>query len=232
MIVESPFCLLYCSLSRRPVLLEPILQSLPSILRLFLAVARTIIGMKAVRRFRIKNNLGPAARILQRLAHLLHCVVGNASICAAIKSEHGRLQGSNDIDWMLRGQFICGTNQPSVPRHTRFQPWHRCRIEPDDSPSPAKAGNAEPRDIAFPGLLGHGDSRVQSRHYLRVRDLGHHLRPYLFDILQLRYISLPRVKLRSNRKVAQLGKTPANILDMLMNAEYFLDYQNYGKRSV
>src|SRR5262249_9431975 len=61
-------------------------------------------------------------------------------------------------------------------------------------------------------------------------DLGYDLRDDLGDVGHLRNVSLPGIQLGGDCKVPQLGETPADIFDVLMYAENFLDDQDHRKR--
>ena len=66
------------------VLLEPRLQPFPPVLCLLLSIARPIVGVEAVRRIRIDDDLRRAPRRLQRRPHLLDRVERDALVVPAV----------------------------------------------------------------------------------------------------------------------------------------------------
>ena len=72
-------------------------------------------------------------------------------------------------------------------------------------------------------LAGPVDRGIEVGHHLLVGHLGDDLRDDLGEVLHLRDIPLPGVELRRHRQKPELRKAPADVLDVLVNAEDFLD---------
>ena len=97
------------------MLLEPRLQAAPAILRLVLAVARSIVRMKGMRRLvidmdcrRLAGRIGGAGK---RLAHLVDGFDRDALIDSAIKPEHWRVQLAGNVD--IAGKVSLGISDTS-----------------------------------------------------------------------------------------------------------------------
>ena len=104
------------------------------------------------------------------------------------------------------------------------------RIEPDHPAAPAIAGDAELGHVSFAGPLGPRDGRIKIRHHLLVGNLGDDLGDDLTNVLDLRDVPLPRIELGGDRQVAQLGEPPANVFDVLVDAEDLLHDQDDRER--
>src|SRR5215510_5139760 len=212
------------------VLLAPLLQTVPAVLRRLLVVARSIVGVEAVTRFRVHDDLRLAAGRSYRRAHLLDSVLRNACILAAVQPEHGSFQLRGQIDRMLRMKLVRSAYQPPVPGDPRLELRVVRRVEPNDSPAPTESRDRQLTRVAFARLLGPRRRRVEIGHHLGVGNLRHHFRNNVIDVGDLRYIALPRVQLRSYRDVAELCEAPADVLDVFVHSEDLLNDQHDGKR--
>src|SRR5215217_4428686 len=91
--------------SHQPMLFEPSLQPIPSVLGLLLSIAGSVVSMKSMGRIGIDNDPRGTFRRLQRLLHLLDRIYGDAWIIAPIEAEHRSLETSRQVQRMLRLKF-------------------------------------------------------------------------------------------------------------------------------
>src|SRR6185369_5561244 len=91
--------------SRHPVAPEPLEHAFPAVLGGFLAIGGPVVGIEAVRRVRIDVEIGRLARLLERGAHALDALDGNARVRTAIEAQHGRLDVLHQLDRVLRLQL-------------------------------------------------------------------------------------------------------------------------------
>src|SRR5216683_2030270 len=91
------------------VLLEPSQHSLPAVLRLLRTIARTVIGVEAVRSVGIDDNLRWLARGLERGAQCVDLRYRDTGIGTAVEAEDRRVDSIHKIDRIVR-------------RHIAFRP--------------------------------------------------------------------------------------------------------------
>src|SRR3954464_9911165 len=103
------------------ILLEPGLRLLPGIFCGVLAVAAAVVGMEAVRRFRIDLEFGGLLVLLQGRLELLDLGDGNAGIGAAIDAEHRCLHLGRELHRAFRPQRIGGIDHCAVERNTSLE---------------------------------------------------------------------------------------------------------------
>src|SRR5947207_9327755 len=171
------------------MLLDPGEHLGPTLLGLFGAIARPVIGVEAVRRVRIDLALaGFAGRLARRLPLLVN-FRRNELIGAAVEREHRTFQIRLDIGRVLRRQ-LAGWAVDSVPRDSRFEVGVVRGIEPDGAPAPTEPGDRELGSVRLARGFRESDSRIEVRIDLRVRHLGDDFPHYLLAIAHLRGIAL------------------------------------------
>src|SRR5262245_27287698 len=84
--------------SGHAVLLEPGEAALPAVLRRILAIARPVVGMEAVRRALVDDQLARLLGVLERLAHLVDVAHRDTLVRAPVETEHGRLQLADELE--------------------------------------------------------------------------------------------------------------------------------------
>src|SRR5277367_5402270 len=104
-------------------------------------------------------------------------------------------------------------------------------VEPYDSAAPAKAGNRQAADIAFSGFIGVRNRGVQVTHDLGVGHFTDDLGDDVLKVRDIRNIALPGEQFWRNREVAQLGKPPADVLNVFVNAEDLFHHQHNWERA-
>src|SRR5436190_12978391 len=184
--------------------------------------------METVRSIGIDDDLRGLLGFLEGLAHLLDGADRNAVVGTAIKAEHRRLQRASQLDRMLGMKFVRHSYQPSIPGNAGFEIWIVSGIEPDDPSAPAKAGDAELVGVSLAGLFRPGHGRIEVVHHLLIRDLRHDLQN-VRKRGQLRDISLAGIQLRRDCEVAELGEASADVLNVLVDAEYLLNHEDHWK---
>src|SRR6266571_2381589 len=123
-------------------------------------------------------------------------------------------------------KLIGSAYQSPVPRDSSLELRVVRRVQPDDSPAPTEAGDGKLARLALARFLRPCRGRVEIRHHLRVGNLRHNFRNDVVDVSDLRYIALACVQLRSNRHVAELCETAADVLDVFVHAEDLLNDQH------
>lgn len=139
-----------------------------------------------------------------------------------------RLQIGGDIDRMLGLKFGSLTDDPSVPGDTGLQGRVVSRVEPNDPAAPAEAGDTELRGIGFTTRLRKSNGRVEVGHDLSVGNLGDDLED-LLEVAQLRNVALASVHFGSDGVVTELSEPTADVLDVFVDAEDLLDYEDSRK---
>src|SRR5437868_6077424 len=94
-------------------------------------------------------------------------------------------------------------------------------VKPNDATTPAKASNANLIGISKARLFRISNCCVKVRHHLSVRNLRYNLRNNFIHI-EFRHITLPGVEFGRDCQIAEFGKAPANVFDMFVYAEDFL----------
>ena len=176
----------------------------------------------------IDDDLAGAAGGLQRVLHGLDLGHGNAAIGAAIESQHRHLELRHHIERVQRGHLALRPLQRTVPGDTRLDLGVVGAIEPDLPPAPAEAGDAELRGIGLARGPRPGDGGVEIGSHLRLRHLGHDLHD-IVHIGHLGDIALAGIEGRGDGEIAGLGQAPADVLDMLMDAEDLLHHEDRGE---
>src|SRR5437588_12263449 len=112
------------------VLLEPGLQLGPAVLRLIRAVARAVVGVKAVRRVGIEHDFARVVRRLERRLHFFDARNRNARVGAAVEAENRAFEFADEVDRVLRLQVGGRTLQAPVPRDRRLEVGVMRGVEP------------------------------------------------------------------------------------------------------
>src|SRR5215831_4258207 len=128
------------------VFLEPGGHLVPAVLGGFLAVARAIVGVEAVRCARIDLELGGLAGRLQCGLHRLDLRYRNALVGLAVKAEHRRLHLRRQLGRALRPDRLLrvGIDQRAVERNGRLEVLVMRGIFPHRAPAATEAHDAEP----------------------------------------------------------------------------------------
>src|SRR5262252_3396346 len=134
-------------LRQHAVLLEPGGHLVPAVVRCFLAVARPVIGMEAMRRARIDLEFGGLAGGLEGGFHLLDLIDWDALVLGAIEAEHRLLHvlgGSKRVD---RHGFVRRIRKTAVEGDAGLEVAVG-RIAPHGAAAAAEAHDAEPVGVA------------------------------------------------------------------------------------
>src|SRR5690349_19859773 len=97
-------------------------------------------------------------------------------------------------------------------------------VQPCDAPAPAEAGNEEALRIALRALYSPLGGSIQVAHHLRVGYLVDYTFGDFLVVLNFGNVTLARVEVRCNRHISRGGKAAADIADMLVHAEDFVDH--------
>src|SRR5579862_5074824 len=198
--------------SGHAVSLEPIEHALPSVLGSLLAIARPVVCVERMRHVGIGMDVRRLSGGLQRGAHAIDAIVGDARVGTAVKAQHGRLQVADDVDREPRMQFVRRALDLAVPRHCRLERAAVGRIEPRDASTPAESRDAQPRNVA---AVRRGPRRggVEIGHDLRVGNARHDLRKDVVA-LELRDVALAAEEVRRDREISELREAAAKILEI------------------
>ena len=107
--------------------------------------------MKGVGHIGVHHNLAGLRRcgtLLEGGTHFFNAVLRNASICAAVQAQHWGVEFADNIHGVDRCELVLCTHQAAVPRHTRLNfGLMRC-VQPGDTATPAKTGDAQAVQVA------------------------------------------------------------------------------------
>ena len=154
----------------------------------------------------------------------------------AVEAEDRRLELSgDDLDRVLVGwssDAALGVHgEPAVPGDAGLEVGVVRGVQPDDPAAPAEAGDAELGGVGLAGPLGVGRRRRRgppitcaSGTFMTI------LRISWIEVLQLRDVPLSGIHLGGDGEVAELGEPPADVLDVLVDAEDLLDDQDGRER--
>lgn len=143
-----------------PVLLKPGEQTSPSVFGRCLPIARTVVGVKGMRRVFEHDDIARLAGLRARGSHRLDRLERNALVGPAVETEHRRLEIGRYVDRMLRCQRRRIADETAIPGDTRLELRVMRRIKPGDTSAPAEARDAEPFDIAAIGRCKR-DGRIE-----------------------------------------------------------------------
>ena len=162
----------------------------------------------------------------QRHPHAVNVRQRNAGVLAAIGAQHRRLQVPTALS-TGRGFSSLGS-PPSCPYQAApARSWDCARHRARPGVRPSKTQDAQPARVAAM-LGGPGRGGIQVAH-LRVGHLADNLRLQLGDIGIARRVALAREQLGRHRQIPQMRQAAADILDVLVHAEYLGHHQQRGQ---
>ena len=169
-----------------------------------------------------------AAGLGQRHPHAVNVRQRNAGVLAAIGAQHRRLQVPDRAQYRARLQLAGLAAQLPVPGSARAQLGIVRGVEPDLASAPAKPQDAQSARVAAM-LGGPGRCGVQVALHLRVGHLADDFRLQLGNIGVARRVALAREQLGRHRQIPQVRQAAADILDVLVHAEYLGHHQQRGQ---
>src|SRR5690606_11714928 len=102
-----------------------------------------------------------------------------------------------------------------------------CGIKPGESTAPAKPGDGEARGV--PALTDRPlDAGVEVGHDLLVGDFSDDFRDEALHVGIVLRLALTVIEFDRNRHIALARESPANVSNMLVHAENFLNHQDDG----
>jgi len=103
-------------------------------------------------------------------------------------------------------------------------------IAPGDPAAPAEPGDGEFSGVRLARRLGIGDRGIEVRHDLVVRHFRDDRLDQLLNVADFRRVALAGIEFRRDREIARFGEAPAQILDVLVDAEDFLNDEHGRER--
>ena len=182
--------------------------------------------MKCVSRIRIDDDarrmrlgvLGCLQRCLQGVDRILR----DTRVLGTVHAQYGCLEFVHLFDREHRLQRCRIASRLAVPHHCGADVGAVFGKQPGLAPAPAEPGDANARRIAAV-LFDPSNRCIQITTDLRVGHLGDDLLLQLADRRNRLRIALAYEQLGGNGQIAELGKPPADVGDVLMHAEDLAD---------
>ena len=177
--------------------------------------------------FGVNDKLPRDSRLWKDSLHGIDLCQRDAAILGTIKSQYRCFELGCDIEWLCWCESSSVAIQASVPRSPRLETGSVCARKPDNASAPAESCDPSLLCIRLLLLANPVHQRIDIRHHLCIRYFGDDIR-HDGAHRGLGSIPLALIQIWGDGIKSELCKAAADILNMLMQPEDFLDDDDDG----